>query len=97
MSATVTDRAHGSGWVPLKYGAGYKYGDNRKYGGLSPYIVTYDNPVVIGQLVKVPTEYENVFFVGRVIQSTFGLKNGVVEKQIVISGEVEEIEESAEG
>lgn len=104
MSVTVVDRAHGSGGYPIKYGDGYIYGEpdpnnptqGIKYGSFSPYIVTYDAPVNIGDRVKLPTENEDVFFVGRVIQSTFELKSGVIEKQIVVSGETQEQEESEE-
>ncbi len=67
-----------TGGTRAKYG-GVKYG-TVKYGGTTPYVVTYETPVNVGDVIECETEYlGNVS--GRVIKETFSLNGGIIIKE----------------
>lgn len=68
---------------PYKYGTGLKYGTGIKYGGKYPNVITYDEPVNIGDVIISETEYLGDV-TGRVIKQTFGLNGGIIIKDTVL-------------
>ena len=68
---------------PYKYGTGLKYGIGLKYGGKHPNVVTYDEPVNIGDNIKAETEYLGVVS-GRLIKQSFNLNGNIIVKEAVL-------------
>ena len=68
---------------PYKYGTGLKYGTGVKYGGRYPNIVTYDEPVNVGENIKAETEYLGVVS-GRLIKQSFNLNGNIIIKEAVL-------------
>lgn len=68
---------------PYKYGTGLKYGTGVKYGGRYPNIVTYDEPVNVGENIQAETEYLGVVS-GRLIKQSFNLNGNIIIKEAVL-------------
>lgn len=69
---------------PYKYGTGLKYGSNIKYGGKHPNVVTYDEPVNVGDKINVETGYLGVLQDKRTIKQTFNLNGNILVKKAVL-------------
>jgi hypothetical protein len=69
---------------PYKYGTGLKYGSGIKYGGKHPNIVTYDEPVNIGDKINAETEYLGVLQGKRNIKQSFNLNGNILVKKAVL-------------
>lgn len=71
----------------VQYGDYYKYGEHKfgtfKYGQKYPNIVTYDEPVNIGENIKAKTEYLGVVE-GRLIKQSFNLNGNIIVKEAVL-------------
>ena len=71
----------------VQYGDYYKYGEHKfgtfKYGQKYPNIVTYDEPVNIGENIKAETEYLGVVS-GRLIKQSFNLNGNIIVKEAVL-------------
>lgn len=71
----------------VQYGEGYKYGHHKygtfKYGQKYPNIVTYDEPVNIGENIKAETEYLGIVS-GRIIKQSFNLNGNIIVKEAVL-------------
>lgn len=69
---------------PYKYGTGLKYGSGIKYGGKHPNIVTYDEPVNVGDKIDAETEYLGVLQGKRNIKQSFNLNGNILVKKAVL-------------
>ena len=71
----------------VQYGNVYKYGEYKygtfKYGQKYPNIVTYDEPVNIGDNIKAETEYLGIVS-GRLIKQSFNLNGNTIVKEAVL-------------
>ena len=67
----------------IKYGSGIKYGTGYKYGQKTPNVVTYDEPVQIGNVINAETEYIGQVN-GRIIKQSFNLNGNIVVKEAVL-------------
>ena len=71
----------------VQYGDYIKYGEKKygtfKYGQKYPNIVTYDEPVNIGENIKAETEYLGVVD-GRLIKQSFNLNGNIIIKEAVL-------------
>ena len=71
----------------IKYGDYVKYGEKKygtfKYGEKHPNVVTYDEPVNIGENIKAETEYLGVVS-GRLIKQSFNLNGNIIIKEAVL-------------
>lgn len=71
----------------VQYGDYYKYGEHKygtlKYGQKYPNIVSYDEPVNIGENIKAETEYLGVVS-GRLIKQSFNLNGNIIIKEAVL-------------
>ena len=67
-----------------KYGTGLKYGSGIKYGGKHPNIVTYDEPVNVGDKINAETEYLGVLKEKRNIKQSFSLNGNIIVKKAVL-------------
>ena len=71
----------------VQYGDYYKYGEHKygtfKYGQKYPNIITYDEPVNIGENIKAETEYLGVVS-GRLIKQSFNLNGNIIIKEAVL-------------
>lgn len=71
----------------VQYGDYVKYGQKKygtfKYGEKTPSIVTYDEPVNIGENIKTETEYLGVVG-GRLIKQSFNLNGNIIIKEAVL-------------
>jgi hypothetical protein len=68
----------------VEYGDFVKYGNakygTRKYKEKTPDIITYDEPINIGDNIKAETEYRGVLS-GRIIKQTFDLNGNIIVKK----------------
>jgi hypothetical protein len=71
----------------VQYGEHIKYGEKKygtfKYGEKYPNIVTYDEPVNIGDNINAETEYLGVVS-GRIIKQSFNLNGNIIIKEAVL-------------
>ena len=71
----------------VQYGDYIKYGEKKygtfKYGDKTPNIVTYDEPVNIGENIQAETEYLGVVS-GRLIKQSFNLNGNIIIKEAVL-------------
>lgn len=71
----------------VQYGDYVKYGKKKygtfKYGEKYPNVVTYDEPVDIGENIKAETEYLGVVS-GRIIKQSFNLNGNIIIKEAVL-------------
>ena len=71
----------------VQYGDYIKYGQKKygtfKYGQKYPNVVTYDEPVNIGENIKAETEYLGVVS-GRLIKQSFNLNGNIIIKEAVL-------------
>lgn len=71
----------------VQYGDYIKYGEKKygtfKYGEKTPNIVTYDEPVNIGENIQAETEYLGVVG-GRLIKQSFNLNGNIIVKEAVL-------------
>lgn len=77
----VVEGKHISGGEYIRYGEA-KYG-TFKYGGKSPKMVTYDEPVNVGDIVTFNTEYLGSI-TGRIYTQKFNLNGGVIIKEVAV-------------
>lgn len=68
----------------VKYGAEIKYGQKKygsfKYGGYAPDIVTFDQPVTVGEKIKAETQYLGVVE-GIVTRQSYNLNGNIIIKR----------------
>ena len=69
---------------PYKYGTGLKYGSGIKYGGKHPNIVSYDEPVNVGEKINTETEYLGTLQDKRIIKQSFNLNGNIIIKEAVL-------------
>ena len=81
VNAKIVEGKHVQYGEPIKYGQ-KKYGAF-KYGERYPSVITYDEPVAVGDVIQTATEYLGDIR-GRVIKQTFSLNGGVIVKDSVI-------------
>lgn len=71
----------------VQYGDYIKYGEKKygtfKYGEKKPNIVTYDEPVNVGENIQAETEYLGVVG-GRLIKQSFNLNGNIIVKEAVL-------------
>ncbi len=71
----------------VQYGDYVKYGQKKygtfKYGEKYPNIVTYDEPVNVGENIEAKTEYLGIVS-GRIIKQSFALNGGIIIKEAVL-------------
>lgn len=71
----------------VTYGKPVKWGESTwgsfLWGGNSPDIVTYDEPVALGDLLETETEYLGTLS-GRLIQQSYDLNSGIIVKEAVL-------------
>ncbi len=71
----------------VQYGDYIKYGQAKygtfKYGAKTPNIVTYDQPVNVGENIEAETEYLGIVS-GRIIKQSFSLNGGIIIKEAVL-------------
>ena len=79
----IVEGMHVKGGDYIRYRDMLKYGDGFKYGDKSPYKVTYDNMVSVGDLIAAETEYLGEVN-GRVTEQKFALMAGNIIKEAVI-------------
>lgn len=71
----------------VKYGEPIKWGEKKwgtfKWGGTHPNVVTYDEPVNVGENIQAETEYLGVVS-GRLIKQSFNLNGNIIIKEAVL-------------
>lgn len=71
----------------VQYGDYIKYGQKKygafKYGAKTPNIITYDEPVNIGENINAETEYLGIVS-GRIIKQSFNLNGNIIIKEAVL-------------
>lgn len=82
IKAKVVDRRHISGGDIIRYGQGIRYGEY-KYRDRSRKVITYDNPVNLGDVIKIDTTYQGEVE-GRVESKNFSLLGNSIAKDILI-------------
>ena len=81
VNLKIVEGKHVSGGEFYRYGQA-KYG-TIKYGEKTPKIVTYDEPVNIGENINAETEYLGTVG-GRIIKLSFSLNGGILVKEAVL-------------
>lgn len=80
---SIVEGMHVQGGDYIRYRDMIRYGDGFKYGEKSPYNVTYDDMVSVGDLIVSETEYLGEVN-GRVVEQKFALMAGNIIKEAVI-------------
>ena len=78
---SIVESKHVVGGKTITYGNA-KYGID-KYGGKAPSTITYDEPVLVGDVINAETEYLGIVN-GRLIKQTFNLNSNVIIKEAVL-------------
>lgn len=69
---------------PYRYGTGIKYGSGIKYGGRSQSIITYDEPIAVGDKINVETEYLGLMRDKIVTKQIYNLNGNILIKKAVL-------------